>query len=59
MSRSLIRILPALAFWESRSPSLAQTPALTVSGAKTADYLNNAGATGICAATSPTMFCKS
>jgi hypothetical protein len=39
MSRSLIRILPALAFWGIAVPSLAQTPALTVSGAKTADYL--------------------
>jgi hypothetical protein len=39
MSRSLIRILPALAFWAIAVPSLAQTLALTVSGAKTADYL--------------------
>src|ERR1700704_5105236 len=38
MSRSLIRILPALALWVA-VPRLAQTPALTVSGAKTADYL--------------------
>src|SRR5258706_14473018 len=39
MSRSLIRILPALALWGLAVPSLAQTRALTVSGAKTADFL--------------------
>ena len=39
MSRSLIRILPALAVWAIAVPSLAQVPALNVSGAKTADYL--------------------
>ena len=39
MSRSLIRILPALVLWGLAVPSLAQTPALTVSGAKTVDYL--------------------
>ncbi len=39
MSRSLISLLLALALWAVRLPSLAQTPALTVSGAKTADFL--------------------
>ena len=39
MSRSLIRILPALAFWGLAVPGLAQTPALNVSGARTVDYL--------------------
>jgi len=39
MSRSLISLLLALALWAVGLPSLAQTPALTVSGAKTADFL--------------------
>ena len=39
MSRSLFRLLPALALWAVAVPSPAQTPALTVSGAKTTDYL--------------------
>ncbi len=39
MSRSLVGMLPALAVLVLAVPSLAQAPALNVSGSKTADYL--------------------
>jgi len=39
MSRSLLRIVSALAVLGSAVPAFAQVPALSVSGAKTADYL--------------------
>lgn len=37
--RTFIRLLPALAFCAIAVPSLAQVPALSVAGTKTADYL--------------------
>jgi hypothetical protein len=39
MSRSLLRIVSALAVLGSAVPAFAQVPALSVSGSKTADYL--------------------